>query len=238
MDKDTRLISILRNDSADSQAIKIADFYRNEKQIKEAIEAGWKLINIWKYLKTRNEFSGGYDSFRRYAKKLSSQTSAPDVISIKQKVRHSKETNRLALELAEKTLDSQSPESQIGQKTLGFFLGKQDEIREAIDAGYRLKTIWKALIKMKSFDASYNCFTCYVRKYITGEDIDLENLQKALIQEKSGTKSNVRNVEKSSPERNSNTFSERSNKQHTEKKSSGFDHFHYDPTSIDKDSLI
>ena len=69
MDKTSRLISVLRAESVDPQAKKTADFYRNEIQIREAIAAGWKLINIWKHLKDHNEFSGGYHSFLRYVKK-------------------------------------------------------------------------------------------------------------------------------------------------------------------------
>ena len=238
MNKSNRLISILRTSSTDPHAKKMEDFRRNEKQIREAIADGWQLINIWNHLKGRNEFSGSYASFLRHVKKLQDQNAVPNIPVRKEKKSYTREDKRLSEELTEKTLVAQPSPPKRSQKTLALFLGKQDEIREAIDAGFRLKTIWKALLEMRALDARYNCFTWYVRKYLLEENIDSEILQKALIQENSGTKTNVRNAKRSSLEKNSNIFSEGSNKQHTEKKSSGFDHFHYDPTSIDKDSLI
>ncbi len=238
MDKTSRLISVLRAESVDPQAKKTADFYRNEIQIREAIAAGWKLINIWKHLKDHNEFSGGYHSFLRYVKKMSAQTSVSAVRSSTQKKAHAKNEKRLVMELAEMTLNIQPSDPRIGQKTLALFLGKQDEIKEAIDAGYRLKTIWKALLEMRAFDASYNCFTWYVRKYLTGEEIESAVTPATLVQEKSEAKPHIMSADKSSSGRNSGTAARMPDKKHTEKASSGFDHFNYNPASIDKDSLI
>lgn len=238
MDKTSRLISVLRAASADPQAKKTADFYRNEIQIREAITAGWKLINIWKHLKDRNEFSGSYDSFRRYAKKLSSQSSMSAERPSKQKKTHAKNEKRLAMELAEMTLNIQPSDPGIGQKTLALFLGKQDEIKEAIEAGYRLKTIWKTLREMKAFDASYNCFTWYVRKHLTGEEIESAVTPATLVQEKSEAKSHIMSADKSSSDGASGTVARMPDKKHTGKASGGFDHFIYNPASIDKDSLI
>lgn len=235
MDKTSRLISVLRAESVDPQAKKTADFCRNEIQIREAIAAGWKLINIWKHLKDHNEFSGGYHSFLRYVKKMSAQTSVSAVQSSTQKKAHAKDEKRLAMDLAEMTLNIQPSEPRIGQKTLALFLGKQDEIKEAIEAGYRLKTIWKTLLEMRAFDASYNCFTWYVRKYLTVEEIESAVTPATLVQEKSAAKSHIMNTDSV---RNSDAAARMPDKKHTEKASSGFDHFNYNPASIDKDSLI
>lgn len=214
MDKTRRLISVLQESATDSQAIKTADFHRNKLQIQEAIAAGWKLINIWKNLKDRNEFSGSYDSFRRYVKKLSSHISSEQ--SIKQKTFADNE-KRLVTEMANN--------SKIGQRTLGLFLGKQDEIKEAIDAGYHLKTIWKILHEIGAFNASYNCFTCYVRKYITENSTTIYETD---ISRKSEDNLHIKNYDNSS---------DKSEKE-SDKTSGCFDHFNYSPTSIDKDSLI
>lgn len=72
---------------------------------------------------------------------MSAQTSVSAVQSSTQKKAHAKDEKRLAMDLAEMTLNIQPSEPRIGQKTLALFLGKQDEIKEAIEAGYRLKTI-------------------------------------------------------------------------------------------------
>lgn len=238
MDNDNHLISILRASSADPQAKKLEDFRRNEKQIREAIADGWQLINIWNYLKKHDEFSGSYPSFRRYVKKIIEQNTAPCAPVSKKQKPHVKNEKRLSAELAEKTLGFQSSESRRNQKTLALFLGKQDEIREAIDVGYRVKTIWKTLLEIGAFEAGYNCFAWYVRKYITGEDIDSSMTHAAFMQEKNDVKLHITNSDNSSSSRKPDAATKMPDKKHTEKASGGFEHFIYNPASIDKDSLI
>ena len=169
---------------------------------------------------------------------MSAQTSVSAVRSSTQKKTHAKDEKRLAMELAEMTLNILPSDPGIGQKTLALFLGKQDEIKEAIEAGYRLKTIWKTLREMKAFDASYNCFTWYVRKHLTGEEIESVVTPATLVQEKSEAKSHIMSADKSSSDGASGTVARMPDKKHTGKASGGFDHFIYNPASIDKDSLI
>lgn len=216
MDKSKRLISVLKATYVDPRAKKTADFYQHETEIKEAIADGWKIINIWKLLKERDEFSGSYDTFRRYVNRYVKR-SVQDTKS--QSISHKNE-NRLTAQLAKKALCI-NQECKKNQKTLALFLGKQDEIKEALDAGYQLKTIWKTLVELGVFEYSYNCFTWYVRKYLTGKNA---------IQEK--------NVPLPSVSLNSKKPEIVSSSTQTGKAANGFEHFNYHPTAIDKDSLI
>ena len=215
MSNSQRLISVLRATCTDSRAKKMADFYQSEPQIREAMSQGWKLINIWNLLKEQGKFSGGYDSFRRYTKKLFSHKSSQNFRSIQ------KNESQLTAQLTKKAL-GENPDSKRSQKNLALFLGRKEEIREALEAGYCLKTIWKTLIEMGVFDASYNSFTCYVRRHLIHGD-DLHSPQEKTQKNKN----------------HSNTPVEKSiERKDAESSSGGFDHFNYHPAEIDKESLI
>ncbi|ENG8026105.1 TraK family protein [Vibrio parahaemolyticus] len=60
--------------------------------------------------------------------------------------------------------DNRSPNKQ---EVLATFLGVKNDVEEAINAGYNLKTIWTYLTEKNLIAFRYETFLRYVKQYIT-----------------------------------------------------------------------
>jgi hypothetical protein len=54
-------------------------------------------------------------------------------------------------------------------KTIVAFLAIKDEIRETLEAGYAVKTVWACLREEGKITTNYQAFAGHVRRYVKGE---------------------------------------------------------------------
>lgn len=77
------------------------------------------------------------------------------------------QVKRLVEQLTEAALASDGEGKKPTKKNKALFLSKKDEIKEAMDAGWRMKNIWALLAEQQVFVGGYDCFIRYVHRYIT-----------------------------------------------------------------------
>lgn len=62
-------------------------------------------------------------------------------------------------------LEKDSIEQTTAAQNKALFLLRREEIEEALQKGWKVKSIWISLHKRKLFLGTYDCFTRYVRKF-------------------------------------------------------------------------
>lgn len=80
----------------------------------------------------------------------------------------SKEGKRLTERIVENAIEL--PNLGRSNRNMALFLAQQEEIRQALDDGWNVKTVWHTLHKEGKFPATYCCFLLYVKKFIREKD--------------------------------------------------------------------
>lgn len=80
----------------------------------------------------------------------------------------SKEGKRLTERIVENAIEL--PNLGRSNRNMALFLAQQEEIRQALDDGWNVKTVWHTLHKEGKFPATYCCFLFYVKKFIREKD--------------------------------------------------------------------